>query len=961
MFQNVSVYVKCSRLFVLLLSLITSSFLYANTMPQQRFDYLVQQKNEFTDAIQVETKALAAHLKGVSVGTLLKENESKLAIVRGKIASLTTQLSTEKSIQAALTGRIKALQQMPLQASGGRVSETVFNELKAEAAIGKKNLGLLEDNLHLANQYESLLLARHEQLRLMNAKIQYAYALDKLSIEQRKLREVLNRLYGIGIRLQQALISADSFEKHYEIEKQTLLNSQAMDLIQSKLAILDLNKKWVEADYSLQKRPTMETLEVVSATYKEGIAALSQQEALLKRQLSLLQDEQKRFTDPKSVKQLTFLIQNLKNDIQSIGIQEQTLQEDLESHEAELAKQLSKRAQLPDLRPTSWPHLLSQLGHIPFQGYQYLKNVFMKVYENSLWQERWSKFLLWSGLLILLCFTAMGRWILKNKVTSTSPNRLTARVYRGVLVLIYRNIPYFALMLAIILICYMNDVPFSNEALLLNLIGVFLIFRTMHIIAKLVFIDKALEASENDMHLYHQIGRLLFVGGWATALMVFGHQYPLSIDMQELFNRLFMLFLLLVSFAIWRSKEVITHLAMPILKTKKRYFRSVVFLLLILIPLTLLTTAVIGLLGYNNLAWSLSRYQAQFLLLIAFYVLIRGLLIDALEMISEWMIASLYNGWLWIEVFLKPLDKLLRLMLFLGMLFVFCKLLDTYSNLSILPALLHFSDTVLVNIPGIYITVKNAIKFLALVMVLIWVSKWTRELCFRWVYKNTRDLGIRNSFSVFTQYAVIVLGVFIAFRVLGFDFAGLSLVLGGLAVGMGFGLRDFASNIVGGLMLLIERPVREGDLVTIGDYEGRVVHIGIRSMRLCSWDNMEVLIPNAETFNKPFTNWTHQDSIVRTVIPVKICRQDSPAEAQAIILKILTQTPEILMDPQPHVFLTQIDEALIAFEARYFINVNVYTRFEVRSKVLFSITEAFKEAGIKSPIPPMQVELTGEH
>ena len=128
---------------------------------------------------------------------------------------------------------------------------------------------------------------------------------------------------------------------------------------------------------------------------------------------------------------------------------------------------------------------------------------------------------------------------------------------------------------------------------------------------------------------------------------------------------------------------------------------------------------------------------------------------------------------------------------------------------------------------------------------------------------------MRNSLSVFTQYLVIVIGFFFSFRMLGFDFTGLSLVLGGLAVGMGFGLRDFANNIIGGLMLLIERPVREGDLITLGDYEGRVAHIGIRAMRICSWDNMEVLIPNAETFNKPFTNWTHQDSIVRTVIPLK--------------------------------------------------------------------------------------------
>ena len=161
-------------------------------------------------------------------------------------------------------------------------------------------------------------------------------------------------------------------------------------------------------------------------------------------------------------------------------------------------------------------------------------------------------------------------------------------------------------------------------------------------------------------------------------------------------------------------------------------------------------------------------------------------------------------------------------------------------------------------------------------------------------------------------------------------------------------------------MLLIERPVREGDLITIGEHEGRVAHIGIRSMRVSSWDNMEVLIPNAETFNKPFTNWTHQDSIVRTVIPVKVSRSDDPVIIQHLIMDVLATTPEILNTPPPEVFLKQIDDALIEFEARYFINVQTHTRFEIRSKVLFAITAQFKAAGIKAPIPPLSIELKNE-
>lgn len=271
--------------------------------------------------------------------------------------------------------------------------------------------------------------------------------------------------------------------------------------------------------------------------------------------------------------------------------------------------------------------------------------------------------------------------------------------------------------------------------------------------------------------------------------------------------------------------------------------------------------------------------------------------------------------------------------------------------------LLQLYQYPLVNLSGIHITSESIVEFFILLFFFIWAAKWTREFCYRCLFRDIQDAGVRNSFSVFSQYGVIVIGALITLRVLGFDFSGMSMVLGGLAVGMGFGLRDFASNIIGGIMLLIERPVREGDLITIDNYEGKVAHIGIRSMRVCSWDNMEVLIPNAETFNKPFTNWTHQDSIVRTVIPVKVSREDDPVLVQQLIQDVLYQIPEILHEPAMQVFLMKIDEALIEFEIRYFINVALHSRVEVRSRLLFAIMARFKAHGIRAPIPPMEVEL----
>ena len=697
-------------------------------------------------------------------------------------------------------------------------------------------------------------------------------------------------------------------------------------------------------------------MQTVTDVYKNSITQLSDLEQSLRKMVAVLKNEQAHLSDNPLKQQFTALLRIINARIAGIVIQEQTLQEDLENHQEELKKQLSVRQSLSEYRMDSWPAIFTQFTKIPSQFYNYIKTLAVKIRDNYLWQDTLPALFIWVSLSLIFALAFYLNKVLKKLTRDKERYRLSGHLYDGAVALLYRNIPHLGVTTALFTIFYLNHIPFSNYQLLINLVFVWLIFRTLIQAARLVLLERITDSSGTDVRLYYRLKWLLLVGGWTTALMVFSHLLPLPLILQDIFNRLFMLFLLAVSLVGWKSKEVITHLLHPILKTKKRYLRHAIMMLIVLIPLTLFTTAIIGLIGYINLAWTMSSYQVEILLLLSIYVLFRGLLFDAMELLSEWMISRMNNGWLWIEVWLKPLDKILRALLVILAIYVLFQLFGWNADSMVMITMIQFSKFPLVNMSGIHITAVSILQFLVLLYIFMWAAKWTREFSYRWLYRNARDSGIRNSLSVFTQYAVILIGGFITLRALGLDFSGMSMVIGGLAVGMGFGLRDFASNIVGGLMLLIERPVREGDLITLGNYEGRVAHIGIRSMRVSSWDNMEVLIPNAETFNKPFTNWTHQDSIVRTVVPIKVSREDDPAMIQQLILDVLAIIPEIVEEPPPQVFLKQIDAALIEFEARYFINVQLYTRFEIRSKVLFAITAQFKAAGVKPPIPPINVE-----
>jgi potassium efflux system protein len=947
------------QILVLIAFLLLSAAVFSakeNDSSSKLIEYLAQEKVNLTLAIN-DMKQMSAPVDRADYVKLLEQNEARLALNRAKIASLEGFLVNQKKIQLDFSLRIKQLQQFPASTSPQISSQEKIERITNLNDINKKTIELINDNLDLAARYNNMLKEQRQVLELWQSKSQLQTELNGLHGQEAKLTESLQKLYENSLKLQQEIKATSGFKSTYPLEARLLLNNQIINLTQHKIAELNLQRKLARADFLLLKTPDIRTLQTVTDIYKNVINQLSDMEQSLKKMLMVLKNEQPHVTDSNLKQQFSALIRIINSRITGIGIQEQTLQEDLENHQQELKKQLSVRQSLSEYRVDLWPTLFSQLAQTPAQLYNYLKSLVLKIRDNYLWQDRLSAILIW-GVFILVgfAFFSLNR-LLKRVTQDKERSRLSGHLYDGALSLLSRNIPYLAVLSGLFLIFYAYQIPFSNYRMLVDLILVWLTFRTMILIGRLGLMERISDSSGKDVRLYYRLKWLLLTGGWITALMVFSHQLPLSLLLQDIFNRLFMLFLLAVGLVVWKSKDVIVHLLHPLLKLKKRYLRNAVMLLVRLTPLMLFLTAVIGLVGYINLAWTMSSYLVQILLIISSYVLMRGLLLDALDLLSEWMISSLRNGWLWIEVILKPMDKILRVVLVLFALFVLFQLFDWHADSTVMTQLKAFSEYSLVNVSGIHITVTSIIEFFLLLSIFIWAAKWTREFCFRWLYRDASDPGIRNSLSVFTQYAVILIGGFITLRVLGLDFSGMSMVIGGLAVGMGFGLRDFASNIVGGLMLLIERPVREGDLITLGNYEGRVAHIGIRSMRVSSWDNMEVLIPNAETFNKPFTNWTHQDSIIRTVIPIKVSRADDPGMVQQLILDVLAIMPEIVAEPPPQVFLKQIDDALIEFEVRYFINVDIHTRFEVRSNVLFAVMAQFKAAGIKPPIPPISVEI----
>lgn len=923
-------------------------------------ELLAQEKINLTASIkEIQGLLIAQPPKTVlEVRSLQEKNTAMLSVVRAKIASLDNFSLNQRRQQQNLMRRLKELQQLPIdKISDHPVSAAQMQSINTLMATNTQTMQLIDTNLNLAKTYESMLLLEQQQLELFSANRLEQEQMDQLEAKIAALKEKRNALYLKNNQLQLEKPNLTDFKAILHSELEQLLNNQTITLLQEQIATLGFEKKRIELNYSLLKQTDAKSIEAGLELDEVTIKQLKSIEHSIQTILDWLKQEEKLLANNHFKQETAALQQSANLQLQQVRHLREVLQNDLLKKQEQFNKKLGSRQVLAQYHVSSWSVITKELVETPLQFYHYACLLVLKIKDNYQHQTQWTKIWLCAGLVLMMLLAGALAHILHTVVDNKERSSMSGHLYDGVQILLYRNVWHLTFAGMLIVVFFVNQVVFDNYQLLVDLFFVWLTSRNLIIIARIFLLERISDSSGQDVKLYYRLKWLFLVGGWTTALMVFSHQLPLSLLLQDIFSRLFMLFLLAVSLVAWKSHDVIPHLLWPVLKTRKRYIRRLVSLLVVLVPLTLLTTSIIGLIGYIDLAWTMSRYQAYCLLMLTVYMLIRGLILDLLDVLSKWMVSSLNNGWLWIEVFLKPFDKILRVSLVLSALVVLFLLFGWSADSNVVRVLWMIGAYPFVNLSSVHITLISVFEFIALSFVFIWFAKWTREFCYRWLYRTVADPGIRNSLSVFTQYAVIVASGLIALRVLGIDFSGMALVFGGLAVGMGFGLRDFASNIVGGIMLLIERPVREGDVITLGEYEGRVAHIGIRSMRVSSWDNMEVLIPNAETFSKPFTNWTHQDSVVRTVVPIKVSRMDDPIRIQAIILDALAATPQVLKTPSAQVLLKKIDDVLLEFEVRYFINVQEHTRFEVRSIVLFAIIEQFKAEGIKAPVPSLNIDV----
>jgi small-conductance mechanosensitive channel len=244
------------------------------------------------------------------------------------------------------------------------------------------------------------------------------------------------------------------------------------------------------------------------------------------------------------------------------------------------------------------------------------------------------------------------------------------------------------------------------------------------------------------------------------------------------------------------------------------------------------------------------------------------------------------------------------------------------------------------------------VLFIALLFTTRLFQRWLRER----MLASRMDAGIANSIETVVGYGLTALAALLAVSYAGFDIGSLALIAGALGIGIGFGLQSIVNNFVSGLILLIERPIKVGDRIIIGDQQGYVRRISVRATEVETFDRASVIVPNSELITGRVINWTHRDWLGSVSVKIGTSYDCDPEQVIAILKKCAEDHPLVLGTPAPSAVLESFGDSALMFNLRISL-ADIDKAWGVQSDLRVAIFKALREAGIEIPYNQLDVNL----
>lgn len=250
------------------------------------------------------------------------------------------------------------------------------------------------------------------------------------------------------------------------------------------------------------------------------------------------------------------------------------------------------------------------------------------------------------------------------------------------------------------------------------------------------------------------------------------------------------------------------------------------------------------------------------------------------------------------------------------------------------------------------VTLGGVVKLLVLLALVLVVERLFRHFLVNRVLTRTKmDLAVRFAIGRFAGYLFIALGFVLALNNAGIDLSSLTVVMGAVGIGLGFGLQNIINNFFSGLIILAERPIAIGDRIEVGGVAGLVSRINMRSTTVVTNDNITIIVPNSDFISSPVTNWSHGDPKVRLRLPVGVAYGSDVPKLKKVLLEVADQHPAVLKEPAPNLFFSGFGESSLDFELGVWTVDMAHNPYRFRSELYYTIEQALRDNHIEIPFP----------
>lgn len=256
------------------------------------------------------------------------------------------------------------------------------------------------------------------------------------------------------------------------------------------------------------------------------------------------------------------------------------------------------------------------------------------------------------------------------------------------------------------------------------------------------------------------------------------------------------------------------------------------------------------------------------------------------------------------------------------------------------------------------ISLLSIVTILLTVTILIGIVRLASRVITHSINNTSRfDAGQKLLIQKIATIVLVIAAFFIGMDLLGIDLTALSFFSGAFGLAVGFGLQKTIGNLFAGIILLMDRSIKPGDIIVVGDSFGWVNKIGVRAVSVLTRDGKEHLIPNEDLMTKEVENWSYSSNDVRMKIPVGVGYNSDMRLVQKLLYKAVEESPRILRNPAPKVWMLEFGDNSVNFEIRAWINDPQEGVGNVRADVMMRVWDLFQENNIEIPFPQRDLHL----